>query len=276
MLANPGLVFIKLGGSLLTDKTQAFSVRYEVLKRIAYELVELHTQGVVMVIGHGAGSFAHTPAKKYGTKEGLKGTPSEWIFDRDGKLGLVETAAAARQLNGIVTEALFQAGLPAVSLSPMSMMTGDGGQLGSISIFSLRSALKCGVVPVVYGDVVFDSQIGCTIFSTETVFEHLCDRLQNEEGQKIKQIIHCGQTDGVYGRDGQTIPTITTETWKEVMEVVDGAAGTDVTGGMEHKISHTITMAEAGVTGLIINGLREGELVAAVLGKAHSGTKIIK
>ena len=66
--------FLKLGGSLITDKDTAHTPRIDVIDRIAGEikkyLVE-HPQDSLL-LGHGSGSFGHVPAAKYGTREGVE------------------------------------------------------------------------------------------------------------------------------------------------------------------------------------------------------------
>ena len=102
------------------------------------------------MVGHGAGSFAHVPAKKYKTKEGLLGENSLY--------GLAKTAQTAGQLNGIVMEELLNVGVEAVSISPKTMMMAENDKLVSIDITALETSLELGLLPVVYGDVIFGYQ----------------------------------------------------------------------------------------------------------------------
>ena len=57
------LILIKIGGSLITDKTKPYTTRPEVIKRIAKEIKEaVSEKDVNLIIGHGAGSFGHQSA----------------------------------------------------------------------------------------------------------------------------------------------------------------------------------------------------------------------
>jgi isopentenyl phosphate kinase len=60
-MLNMELVFLKLGGSLITDKDTPRSPRRDVLARLAAEILYAHRQRPQMqlVIGHGSGSFGH-------------------------------------------------------------------------------------------------------------------------------------------------------------------------------------------------------------------------
>jgi isopentenyl phosphate kinase len=67
------LVLLKLGGSLITDKTRPYTPRLDKLADLATEIAQaLRTHPhLLLILGHGSGSFGHTAAKKYGTKDGL-------------------------------------------------------------------------------------------------------------------------------------------------------------------------------------------------------------
>lgn len=54
---------LKIGGSILTDKSQELKARPDVILRLAMEISE-RPEGLVLV--HGAGSFGHIPAKRWG------------------------------------------------------------------------------------------------------------------------------------------------------------------------------------------------------------------
>ena len=115
------LVFLKLGGSLITEKTQAHTARMEVLARLADEIAAALAEqpNLNLVLGHGSGSFGHVPAKKYGTRQGVR-TPVEWQ-------GFAEVWYEANSLNRMVIEALINAGLPALAFSPSAMVIAQGG-----------------------------------------------------------------------------------------------------------------------------------------------------
>jgi len=67
-------VFLKLGGSLLTDKTQSEAVRLHVVRRMAKEIADAMARKpqLRLIIGHGSGSFGHVAAARYGTRLGVK------------------------------------------------------------------------------------------------------------------------------------------------------------------------------------------------------------
>ena len=67
------IIFLKLGGSLITDKDKAYTPRLDKLTELALEIKTVldSTPDLLLILGHGSGSFGHTAAKKYGTRDGV-------------------------------------------------------------------------------------------------------------------------------------------------------------------------------------------------------------
>ena len=62
------LILLKLGGSLITDKTKPYTANIPVIKRLAREIHEAREEkDINLIVGHGGGSFPHVSAKKYQT-----------------------------------------------------------------------------------------------------------------------------------------------------------------------------------------------------------------
>ena len=161
------LVFLKLGGSLITDKSAARTPRPEVLSRLAQEIAGARqaNPALRLLLGHGSGSFGHVPARQYGTRQGVR-SPGQWR-------GFAEVWREANALNRLVVDALYAAGIPVVAFPPSASVTACDGRLAAWDIAPLRAALAAGLLPVVQGDAIFDTALGGTILSTEEVFIHL-------------------------------------------------------------------------------------------------------
>ena len=129
------------------------------------------------------------------------------------------------------------------------------------------------MLPVVYGDVILDSQAGCTVFSTEKVLGHLGLKLKRD-GFKVEKIIHCGKTEGVYDAKKRTIPVINSGNIDRYKSILKESHGVDVTGGMLHKVEETLKLARLGIPGLIIDGIEKGTLFKAVRGEKVKGTRV--
>jgi len=65
---------------------------------------------------------------------------------------------------------MTNAGLPVVAFPPSAGLISVSGQVDQWNIAPIFSALQHDLLPVIYGDVVFDRILGGTIFSTEQLF----------------------------------------------------------------------------------------------------------
>lgn len=252
-------LLVKWGGSLLTDKTGDEVARPEVIHRLARELAaargDLAERGVGVILGHGSGSFGHVAAAKYRIHEGL--THPTQIS------GVAVTQRRARKLHELILDALEAAGVPTFSVAPSSAAVFDGGALASFETGPVTGALAAGLTPVVYGDVVVDRSRGAAICSTETAFRALADGLVTPP---LCCCLWLGETDGVYDADGATIPHISPDDGPEVLGAVGGAAGTDVTGGMAHRVAYAQELARRGLPSWIGNGAVPGLFETALRG----------
>ncbi|RME50190.1 MAG: uridylate kinase, partial [Caldilineae bacterium] len=183
------LVYLKLGGSLITDKRRAETPRMDVLERLAQEIAAARQAApdLALVLGHGSGSFGHVTARRYGTRDGVH-TPEEWY-------GFAATADAAARLNRLVVAAFLAAGLPAWSIQPSVALRCRNGQVVQGPEATVAAALERGLLPVVYGDVALDAARGGTIASTEEIFAWLARTLPPG------RVILAGEVDGVYTAD---------------------------------------------------------------------------
>lgn len=258
------LILMKLGGSVITDKTQPFAARLAVIERLAAEVknaLDERGDDLQLIIGHGAGSFGHVVAQKYQTHKGA--------VSADSWLGFAEVAAAAAELNNIVMKALRSAGVPAIKFQPSASTRTRGEQLMYFETFPLKEALKHGLVPVVYGDVSVDANQGMSIVSTEKLFDNLARELSPA------RIILAGHVDGVYEKDPLTHPQaeliedIDRTNWDEIEAMLGGSHGTDVTGGMFTKVRemYRLTLAMPPMQAMIMSAEEPGHVEAVLKGQ---------
>jgi isopentenyl phosphate kinase len=254
------LVFLKLGGSLITDKTLAYTARPDTLADLAAQIsAALRAQtGLSLVLGHGSGSFGHTAAKQHGTRQGVK-TAAQWQ-------GFAEVWFQASALNRLVIQALHEAGVPCLALSPLAAITARDGKVAAWDLSPIKAALAAGLLPVIQGDVIFDGARGGTILSTEDLFEHLAREL------KPQRILLAGLEAAVWGdfpRRAQPLEKITPASFERIQSGVGAAHGADVTGGMDSKVRQMLALVNdiPGLTAQIFSGEHAGSLQQALAGE---------
>jgi isopentenyl phosphate kinase len=264
-IAQSAVVFLKLGGSLITDKTRAYTAQHETIARLAGEVHQAldDAHDLSLLIGHGSGSFGHWAASPYSTRQGVR-TPDQWR-------GYAEVAAAAARLNRIVTDLFLEAGVPVLSVQPSASARCRDGTLEVMDTHPIHAALAQGLVPLVYGDVALDDVRGGTIISTEDIFLHLADELQPA------RILLLGEVAGVLGPGGSVLPRITPADLPTLQAALAGSGGVDVTGGMADKVARMVELVQRhpGTCIQILTGTEPGLLTRALLGSApHTGTWI--
>ena len=254
------LIFLKLGGSLITDKTVPFTPRTEKIAEIASEIAEArrtHPE-LSLLLGHGSGSFGHTAGRKYGTRQGVR-TAEEWS-------GFAEVWYQASELNRHVMSALTSAGIAAVALAPVASVIARDGKVTRWDLEPLLRALQGGILPVIYGDVVFDEVRGGTILSTEDLFGHLARKLTPN------RILLAGLEQGVWAdfpARKVIVGKITPESFTNIKKRVGAGLGEDVTGGMESKVGLMLDLVQStpGLTAQIFSGEKQGNLTKALEGE---------
>jgi isopentenyl phosphate kinase len=265
------LVFLKLGGSLITDKASPQKAKPEVIRRAAREIGAAldESRGLQLLLGHGSGSFGHPVARRYRIQEGLADTDNWW--------GYAQTAVVAAHLNRLVSDICLAEGIPVLPIQPSASSLCENGSLRDLEVTPLKEALRRRLVPVVYGDVSFDTARGSAIISTEEIYAYLAPLLHPS------RVILATQVEGVFTADplkeGGTalVREIVASELQEVEPLLAGSAATDVTGGMLGKVRTMcrLVLDEPRATVRIISGDEPGLIRESLLNRAtDQGTLI--
>ena len=268
------LIFLKLGGSLITDKTQPYTPRLDMIEDVALQIsTALQDQpNLRLVIGHGSGSFGHVAASEYHTRDGFTPRASPLIHrERDRTeenywKGFAEVWYQASALNRFVMKALNKTNVPSIALPPSGNVIASDGQVSIWETTAIRMALAAGLVPVIYGDVAFDEVRGGTILSTEDLFGFLARALNPE------RILLAGLESAVwedFPARTRKLETITPQTFSEIREGVGKADGADVTGGMEAKVTQMLDLVQQNpeLKIQIFSGAGPGNIMRALTGE---------
>ena len=245
------LIYLKLGGSLITQKDKPETPRLDVLERLTREIARARQArpGLQLVLGHGSGSFGHVSAQRHGTRRG--------VHSEAGWYGFASTADAAARLNRIVAAQLLHAKLPAWTVQPSAALRCEDGKVVGGPVETVRLALARGLLPLIHGDVALDSVRGGTIASTEEIFEQMAAQLPPA------RIVLAGEVDGVYSSDPRQDPTavllreITPLSFDTLQAKLGASHATDVTGGMAAKVEQSLRMVRAlkGLEVIVCGGL---------------------
>lgn len=237
------ITLIKLGGSIITVKDKPLTPRPDIIEQLAIDVARYQAQNpdTHIILGNGAGSYGHYLVQQYGLKDGIK--------TREQVQGFCEVQNAVAELNRIVVKALLKQVLPVCTVQPSAIMVSQEAREKDIFLQSIAMMYVTGIIPVLYGDIILDTKLGCHIFSTEDLFHLLI-----QADMPIQEVIHITQVDGVLDKQKQVIPEINEESWKEVQDAIYAPNGFDITGGMKHKIEAALEYAKKGVETRIING----------------------
>ncbi len=249
------ITLLKLGGSVLTDKSKPYTARHGEIKRLSDEVKEAleDIKDLRLIIGNGGGSFPHQPARKGELHKGIK---DAWQLEH-----MVEAHRAAAELNHILVTALVNEGVPAIAVKPSSAAYAIDNDIVDFNILMIEELIKLNAVPVIHGDVLIDLKHGCSIASTETLFRYLARKLD------VSRVVVGTNVDGVLDDEGNLIPTISHKTFDSIARHLKGSGNTDVTGGMLHKVETMLDMTGFGREIRIVNALKEGEIKRALEGR---------
>ena len=263
------VAFLKLGGSLITDKTRDATARPEVIRDMAREVRGAldRDPDLGLLLGHGSGSYGHVVASRYRVHQGCR----DWW-------GYAATGAAAARLNRLVVDIMLEEGVPVVSLQPSASARCVGGELGEMSVRPFGDLLARGLVPMVYGDVALDDQQGSAIASTEQIMAFLAPIL------RPRRIVLAGEVEGVFDADPRRVPEaklirdIGRHNLEAVRAALSGSHGVDVTGGMLTKVLTMAALARSqpGLSIHLVSGLRPGDVQAALLGERCDADTVIR
>lgn len=257
------VTLVKLGGSLITDKSRPLTPRVETIERLAGEIRDSGAED--LVLGHGSGSFGHVAAARHALHRG--------VVEPGQVEGVTETQVHAHRLHRLVVDSLWKAGVGPFSVAPSSALIAAAGETVAFDAEPLTGALALGLMPVVFGDVVVDRQWGASICSTEQAFEAVVGGLA-ASGVAVERALWVGATDGVFDASGAVVQRIGAANREELLESVGGSAAEDVTGGMRLRLETACRLADHGVPSWIGNGLVPGRLQEALAGAEVPGTTV--
>ncbi|HMK54656.1 MAG TPA: isopentenyl phosphate kinase [Methanobacteriaceae archaeon] len=264
------MIILKLGGSVITRKEEIRpTLDQENLQRISQEIADSKVEKILIV--HGAGSYGHPHAHEYGIGNQIENNQDL----TQKKMGFSITHQSVQMLNLEVCRALINEDIPAVPISPSSFIKTDKKRITDFKIDLINEYLDLGLVPVLYGDVVLDSdlKIKMAVLSGDQILQYVATKLA------ARRVILGTDVDGIFDRNpkkhpqAQLIPTVTSQ---DDLNFLEGAQTTDVTGGMSGKVEELLKLAQKGIESEIINIDKKELLKRALRGEDVVGTRILR
>jgi isopentenyl phosphate kinase len=250
------LIILKIGGSVITEKSSLSRAKEAEIDRISNEIASFKKYSdSQLILVHGAGSFGHPQAMKYRLIEG---------FDAQGAY---LTHASVKVLNSKVVETLNNAGAHALPVHPLSSCLLENGKIIDFQLGQIKVMLEKGIIPVLHGDVVMDRIKGTSVLSGDKIIPYLA------VGLNASHIGAGSDVDGVLDNKDEVIKKITQYSFVDMKKNIKGSSSPDVTGGMLGKVSELLELASFGISSRIFNASRKG-MVSRFLYGEDVGTLI--
>ena len=261
------ITLIKLGGSVVTDKSKNQHYRQEMVRQLGKELAEYQQQtNELFFIGHGQGSYAHPIVKKYSEH-----FTSKAAFQAHK---MVEMLRVISKLHEQILDDLIDCGLPTVSyrFSQQAFLNHVGKIDMQLDLLELLLDLQ--TAPLTTGDIVVDVNKGNAVLSTEKIFFKLINHLQQSTKFRVKRVAYVTEVEGVLDHDRQLMTHIGANQKLDESMFFSDSAQSDVTGAMKHKVESAQAVARQGIPVAIFSPLIKNNLSNYLNEKSWRGTLI--
>ena len=258
-------VVIKLGGGLITKKDSFKSFNSDIVKSLCEVIANIVSEGISIIIVHGAGSFGHILAKEWRIAEGCDSEISTEQKDAVDRI-----RSDMRELDSLIVDELFKQGLRSESFPPSDWATGVGRNFkGCLEKFERSSGED---IPITFGDVVNtadEKEFG--ILSGDD----LMLRLSTEVPDVTHSIFLIGDAPGVLdmppGKGGELVPIWSPST--EISSVHHSEI--DVTGGIRLKLDRAAEIAKNVGEVWVMDGRAPQRIQELLISGETIGTKIV-
>jgi isopentenyl phosphate kinase len=253
------MIIIKLGGSVITDKTKEYIFKTDTMDKLAENIKKANKQTIIV---HGAGSFGHIIAKEYELNQGYK--------KLDQIKGFSQTHEKVQELNSLVLKSLQKYDIHAVSISPHSIVKLNNHKIQKMNYKVFEEYLMNNFTPVTFGDVVLDKTLGFSICSGDLLVQALSKHFKPEK------VVFVIDENGIYTANpkiDKKAKLIQKTTIKELdVATISADNHADVTGGMAGKIFTIKKITKNGIETILVNGNKIDRLYKVLVGEKTIST----
>ena len=261
------LYILKIGGSVATYKNKlGVSVRKELLEKSAIAIKKARDKkDFNLILIHGAGAAGHQLAHKYNLQDGARNNKQKWK-------GSFESRLVNQELNKRITEIFVFAGLPITPIHTASVIIQKNKKIFDFNLKTIEESLRWGCIPLLYGEMVFDKNLGMTICSGDVIAPYLAKKM------KAKKIFFASDIEGIFDKDphlhkdAKLIENIQMTDIKKIAQLT-GSHNIDTTGGLNGKIKN-FQKFNVSDSIEIFNGLRSENFEKVILENYFPHTKL--
>jgi len=250
------LIVIKLGGAALTDKKRIYTANTDAIDSAASQIAAIHRCNSIFIV-HGAGSYGHLPAIRFGLSKG---------FQSARQLnGLAKAKARLLEWEFLLDRELLEYNIPVLPFLPSDYLLARDGRIVSCDVKPITAWMRLGCVPSTGGDIVPDLSMGFSIVSGDQLAVYIARTLH------ASMLIFATDVDGIFDSDpkqNQKARLIRKVRSFSVRKIADGTGqeATDVTGGMKGKLEEATRAASDGIPVFFVNLLKGKRLQALASG----------
>lgn len=262
-IVDAEIYIVKLGGALITYKNDYCKPNIGVIEEFSQALYSCwqEIQGrLILVLG--GGSYGNAVPHRYNLVDSSRGWQAT-----DLSMMTVKTL----ELMSLVTGNLRDRGIPAYPFQTSSYLMTRGGEPHDFWIDPIKHALSLGQLPILSGDMVFDSDKRFVIFSSDRIPELFIGSL------RIKRVVMLTNVPGVVNYSSNESEVIRRVGGKDHQLVLKNAGASrqqDVSGGMRNKVNALLRISEMGVESVICDGRDPSILRSALFDIDPPGTFI--
>jgi isopentenyl phosphate kinase len=251
-----GACILKIGGSLITDKTRDSTFRRDTARRLADEVAAV---GQPIVVLHGTGSFGKPPASRFGYLDGF--------LSRQRAPVVSQVEGLLDDLRCQFLEVLRSAGVAAYQLTPTAVFRTSHGVISACADAPVRSLLERGLCPVISGAIVVDEQRDFAVLSSDLMAAALAAMLP------AQRLVFATDVPGLMSAGAAGPVKIIHADDDRIDSWLDDVPE-DVSAGMRGKLTAGFLAAQAGVVVQIVDGRAAGRVFQSLAGHAVASTEL--
>ena len=220
------LIILKLGGSAITYKNKNKPApNLKVILNAAKEIKQAKDEkDFQLIVVHGAGPYGHKFVSDFGIANGITN-------EKDVE-GFVQTHHSMEDLNKIISDTFKNAGLLGFPLQPSACIIQKNKKIISFDLNIIKALLEMNkdIIPILYGDMVIDTELRASVVSGDAIISYLAKELQ------VDNVIFGADVDGIFDADpkkhknAKHIPEINKDNVETILSKVSGSNEIDVTG----------------------------------------------